>query len=257
MVTPWILVLGAALSGSPSPSLADPAITAAELETHVRFLASDELQGRKTGTPENRKAAEYLARVFASSGLEPAGDEDTFLQKVPLERIEYTGQPELHFLKSDGETVIAKWGVDFDIAGGDLAPTGTLILSVIDVDDDVPEKDSPARAFFLDGDRKASRAWSKLLNQPGRCGMLLQIGSSTPGKEKDNPPRSPRNLRLVGTQSPPRVRLRAEWVDLARGGEFVSVSLEQPLERDPQRVGAGPPEPRPDHLHPEVESTRR
>lgn len=210
---------------------ADPAITSAELEAHVRFLASDELKGRKSGTPENKKAAEYLAGIFERAGLEPAGDDGTFLQKVPMERIEYTGKPELHFLKSDGETVVAEWGVDFDMAGGDLASTGTLILTVLANDEDLPDKPAPVRAFFLDGDRKQARAWTGKLREPGAAGMLLEIGRSAKGAPKERLPRSPRSLRLAGSQRPPRVRLRGEWIDLARSGEFVSVSLEQPLER--------------------------
>src|SRR4030095_15016211 len=41
--------------------------------SHVEFLASDELRGRETGTPEHRRAAEYVAQQFAAAGLTPAG----------------------------------------------------------------------------------------------------------------------------------------------------------------------------------------
>src|SRR5262245_24613451 len=41
--------------------------------SHVKFLASDELRGRETGTPEHRHAAEYVAQQFAAAGLAPAG----------------------------------------------------------------------------------------------------------------------------------------------------------------------------------------
>jgi len=40
---------------------------------HVEFLASDSLQGRNTGSPGHRRAAEYVADQFKKSGLEPAG----------------------------------------------------------------------------------------------------------------------------------------------------------------------------------------
>ncbi len=39
----------------------------------VKFLASPEMKGRATGSPELEKAAEYLAAKFKSFGLEPAG----------------------------------------------------------------------------------------------------------------------------------------------------------------------------------------
>ena len=41
--------------------------------SHVKFLASDELRGRETGTPEHRRAAEYVAQQFSAAGLAPAG----------------------------------------------------------------------------------------------------------------------------------------------------------------------------------------
>ena len=46
-------------------------ITAADLEAHVEYLASDALEGRKTGEPGARKAAEYIAERLKSFGLEP------------------------------------------------------------------------------------------------------------------------------------------------------------------------------------------
>jgi Zn-dependent M28 family amino/carboxypeptidase len=50
---------------------------------HVRFLASDELRGRETGSPEHRRAAEYVASQLVSQGLAPGGTQG-FLQKVPF-----------------------------------------------------------------------------------------------------------------------------------------------------------------------------
>ena len=40
---------------------------------HVEFLASDGLQGRNTGSPGHKRAAEYVAEQFKKAGLEPAG----------------------------------------------------------------------------------------------------------------------------------------------------------------------------------------
>jgi len=51
--------------------------------SHVAFLADDALEGRDTGSPGHRKAAEYVAREFEKLGLRPAGV-DGFLQPVEL-----------------------------------------------------------------------------------------------------------------------------------------------------------------------------
>jgi len=47
-------------------------------------LASDELQGRGSGTRDEHLAALYAASLFAGFGLEPGGDRGGFLQKAPL-----------------------------------------------------------------------------------------------------------------------------------------------------------------------------
>lgn len=44
-------------------------ITAGELHDHIAFLASDELKGRKPGTPGDKEAASYIAGEFETAGL--------------------------------------------------------------------------------------------------------------------------------------------------------------------------------------------
>jgi hypothetical protein len=50
---------------------------------HVEYLASDQLEGRDTGSPGHRKAAEYVAGEFERAGLKPAGTQSYF-QPVAL-----------------------------------------------------------------------------------------------------------------------------------------------------------------------------
>jgi Zn-dependent M28 family amino/carboxypeptidase len=45
---------------------------------HVSFLATDAMAGRDTGSPEHRKAAEYVAAEFKKAGLEPGGSNGYF-----------------------------------------------------------------------------------------------------------------------------------------------------------------------------------
>lgn len=45
--------------------------TAEKLRTHVKYLASDELEGRLAGSPGNIKAAEYILNYFKTIGLKP------------------------------------------------------------------------------------------------------------------------------------------------------------------------------------------
>jgi len=56
----------------------------AAMKAHVMFLASDEMRGRDAGSAEYNIAAQYVAAQFYAAGLRPAGDEGSYLQKVPL-----------------------------------------------------------------------------------------------------------------------------------------------------------------------------
>ncbi|MBS1537700.1 MAG: M28 family peptidase [Bacteroidetes bacterium] len=46
---------------------------AAKLQTHVKYLTSDELEGRSSGSQGNHKAAEYIASFFKQNNILPLG----------------------------------------------------------------------------------------------------------------------------------------------------------------------------------------
>ena len=52
-----------------------PSIRAKDIQTHVDYLASDNLQGRHSSSEEAFIAAEYVARHFEEFGLQPIGTE--------------------------------------------------------------------------------------------------------------------------------------------------------------------------------------
>ena len=54
------------------------------IETHVRFLSHDLLEGRGTGQRGGDIASEYIAAQFSLYGLKPAGENGSYLQKVPM-----------------------------------------------------------------------------------------------------------------------------------------------------------------------------
>ncbi len=53
-----------------------------EFEQLIRFLASDELMGRRTGSTEIARAADTIAQKFKKFGLIPIGSEDSFFQEI-------------------------------------------------------------------------------------------------------------------------------------------------------------------------------
>ena len=61
-----------------------PKVDADRIRAHVKYLASDELEGRGTGQKGGERAAAYVAQEFSSYGLLPAGENGTYFQNVPM-----------------------------------------------------------------------------------------------------------------------------------------------------------------------------
>src|SRR4029079_19397906 len=66
-------------SGAPGP-----AITPEDLRQRLFLIADDSMMGRESGSLGDFKAAEYVASEFRRLGLEPAGENGTYFQTVPL-----------------------------------------------------------------------------------------------------------------------------------------------------------------------------
>src|SRR6266851_3514782 len=74
----------AAAPGRAAASQGTPEIDKEKIRAHVKFLASDLLEGRGTGQRGGDIAAEYIATQFSLYGLKPAGDNNSFFQDVPM-----------------------------------------------------------------------------------------------------------------------------------------------------------------------------
>src|SRR5258708_32423093 len=57
---------------------------AEKIRAHVKFLASDLLEGRGTGQRGGDIAAEYIATQFELFGLKPGAENGTYFQDVPM-----------------------------------------------------------------------------------------------------------------------------------------------------------------------------
>ncbi len=71
------------------PTLYGNTITSAELKQHLEILASDAYEGRETGKPGQKKAAQYLADYYTSLGIEPC-NKGSYFQSYPLKKETYT-----------------------------------------------------------------------------------------------------------------------------------------------------------------------
>ncbi len=61
-------------------------ITEAELKTHLYTYASDEFEGRDTGTPGQKKAVAYLRDEYKNLNIPAAQKDGNYFQNVPLEK---------------------------------------------------------------------------------------------------------------------------------------------------------------------------
>ena len=78
------ILITALLIGAAAVHAAPGDIDADRLLDHIKFLASDDLKGRASGSPELERAAEYIAQQFRAIGLRPGGDDGSWFQPFEL-----------------------------------------------------------------------------------------------------------------------------------------------------------------------------
>ncbi len=109
------LLIAAAPAPVPGVSLYQaPAAQADRVRATVEFLADDLLEGRQTGQRGHELAAVYVASRFRALGLQPAGDNGTWFQRVPLRRAATEGAP-IVTLARDGKSEPLAVGQDIAI----------------------------------------------------------------------------------------------------------------------------------------------
>lgn len=113
-----------------APLLPEFTIPKSVPEAHIRFLAADELLGRRTGEQGNLVAARYIAEQFRKLGVLPVpgntmAGTSTYYQKVPFEKMGASGTGEIV-----ADTAKLKSGEDWVLMGGDaLDVTAPLIYA--------------------------------------------------------------------------------------------------------------------------------
>src|SRR4029453_15979896 len=106
-----LLVLAAPLSAQTAPPAPAEQEIARRGRADVEFLASDNLEGRDTGSRGYAIAADYVASQFRAIGLEPAGETGGWFLAVPFRRASYEVQPKLA-LTVGGKTAALEPGKD-------------------------------------------------------------------------------------------------------------------------------------------------
>ncbi|MFC1513780.1 M20/M25/M40 family metallo-hydrolase, partial [candidate division KSB1 bacterium] len=156
------------------------------IKSYIEFFSTDEMEGRQSATEGYRKAAEYAAAKFKEWGLEPAGENGTYFQTVPLGGRSVTvnkgvpkmniGGTEFSLIESDfsmsgistlatsvnAEIVFAGYGISAPAKGLDeyagVNVSGKVVLVLNGSPNDAP----PFSGSFRPGDRiEPTELWTE------------------------------------------------------------------------------------------------
>jgi hypothetical protein len=109
------------------------ASTLSKLRSHVEFLADDGLEGRRTGTPGEVKAMEYIRDRFRETGLSPMG-KDGYIQSFDVQEgrmMDPSAQ-----LQINGDALVP--GTDFFIFPFSAAGKGTAQVTLSVQEAEIP-----------------------------------------------------------------------------------------------------------------------
>ena len=103
-------------------------ILADAIERHITFLASDELAGRDTPSPGLEAAASYLVGALEEAGLEPAGENGTFIQRFPYTRTAMVTAARQVNYRLAGSTRELQYARDYYVIPGQLSASNAEVL---------------------------------------------------------------------------------------------------------------------------------
>lgn len=138
-LTTAVLILPVATNAQKLPFLDAPASrtssAASALDSEIRssmyFLADDELHGRGSATRDEHIAALFAAAQFRALGLEPGGDNGTFLQKTPLPN-PLPARLQQHFAKFPSTSQRETWNAIAILRGASSSNEVILLTAHLD-----------------------------------------------------------------------------------------------------------------------------
>jgi hypothetical protein len=101
-----------ALYAAPPTTPAPPSIDPERVLDHIKYLASPEMRGRETGSPELEKAADYIAHEFQTIGLVPV-EGKSYFQAFPVTTNAKLGRDNRFEYTEGAKTIRLKNGEDF------------------------------------------------------------------------------------------------------------------------------------------------
>jgi hypothetical protein len=103
-------------------SAATPQFSAQRLSDHIKYLASDQMEGRFPGLVGERLTLAYLQAQYEAMGLEPGGRDGSWLQPVELVRFTPERAPTAAWTGADGARHVLTSGTDITLRAGAADP---------------------------------------------------------------------------------------------------------------------------------------
>lgn len=196
------------LTVSAPPPVAAAPLSADEqrIADDVGFLADDRLEGRETGTRGYDLAAEYTAKRFREIGLQPAGDNGTYFQRVPLLKATREAEGAALTVKRNGREIALRFreqflpALDFNAAAHEIEAPAVFVgqgvhapalnhddFAGLDLHGKIAVLFSGAPARF-DNDRRAFHSASReKLRELAERGAIGAVFVNTPQDEAGSP----------------------------------------------------------------------
>jgi Zn-dependent M28 family amino/carboxypeptidase len=120
----------------PSVKAAEASINPENIRAQVKFLSDDLLEGRGPGLRGSELAARYIATQFELYGLQPGGDNGTYLQQVNFvgmkaipEKTSFSLVPR----RPEGQMAITLYSIDLKY-GDDYTVSNNTLTPTVDID---------------------------------------------------------------------------------------------------------------------------
>ena len=135
-----LVLFAGTYSAHANPDAADEAMSAIRPEAiraDMRFLSDDALEGRGTGSRGYDIAAKFMASQFESLGLQPAGDNGSYFQNVPLRSAKPDETKTTLVLSRSGKDETLTFRKDYISRGNPVLPEASVEAPVVFVGDGV------------------------------------------------------------------------------------------------------------------------
>lgn len=216
---------------SAQKNYSNPEISSKDIYDHLKYLASDELEGRYTGSKGEKLAYEYIVKQFQSYGLKPAFNGDflqpfSFIDKVELTKnntavLTYGDSKKNLVIKSDfitapfsgsarikGDLVFAGYGISAPKIGYDDYNSIDVKGKIVVVLRNHPEYDKNGSKFEM---FSALRQKASVAKEKGAAGIIL-VNGFYPQNDQD------KLMEFTYDQSPfikdfPAVQVKRSFID--------------------------------------------